>query len=66
MAYDFTGCLAHIDITYLIPSSIILRITGILDHNAACEKQGMQRLPPIPLHPHVWHTALKQLSSGAR
>ena len=66
MPYDFTGCLAHIDITYQFNTDCIIRITGILEHGVACEKQEMQRLPPVPLHPHVWQIALKQIQEGAR
>ncbi|KIJ39177.1 hypothetical protein M422DRAFT_258067 [Sphaerobolus stellatus SS14] len=63
--YDFTGCLAHLDITFDRQSFDIIRITGIMDHNSACEKQEMQRLPPVPLHPHVWQLAIQQLNTGA-
>lgn len=66
MPYNFTGCLAHIDITYYINTDCIIRITGILEHGVACEKQEMQQLPPVPLHPHVWQIALKQIQGGAR
>ncbi|KIJ42120.1 hypothetical protein M422DRAFT_780089 [Sphaerobolus stellatus SS14] len=65
MPYDFTGCLAHIDITYSPSRNMIFRIAGILEHNSGCEKQEMQRLPAVPLHPHVWQIALKQLEDGA-
>ncbi|KIJ41799.1 hypothetical protein M422DRAFT_255113 [Sphaerobolus stellatus SS14] len=65
MPYDFTGCLAHIDVTYSQTSSCILRIAGIIVHDEACDKQEMQRLPPIPLHSHVWKIALKQINEGA-
>ncbi|KIJ35569.1 hypothetical protein M422DRAFT_262151 [Sphaerobolus stellatus SS14] len=63
MPYDFTGCLAHLDITYT--DTCIIRITGIIEHNAKCEAQEMQRLPPVPLHPHVWKVSLKQINDGA-
>ncbi|KIJ56017.1 hypothetical protein M422DRAFT_239205 [Sphaerobolus stellatus SS14] len=65
MPYDFTGCAAHIDITYDQTSSRIIRIVGILEHNKECETQEMQRLPPVPLHPHVWKIAVNQLNDGA-
>ena len=64
--YDFTGCLAHMDITYCLSSLDILRITGIMTHNTACKAQHMTRLPPVPLHDHVWEVALQQLNDGAR
>jgi hypothetical protein len=66
MPYDFTGCLAHIDITFDKKSLKILRLTGVLDHNEACTSQNMIRLPSIPLHDHVWAVALEQLNEGAR
>ena len=62
--YDFTGCLAHLDLTYSIDSFIILRIVGILEHNSDCEKQEMQHLPAVPLHSHVWQIALQQINNG--
>ncbi|KIJ37260.1 hypothetical protein M422DRAFT_781831 [Sphaerobolus stellatus SS14] len=65
MPYDFTGCPAHIDVTYHHTSSHITRIVGILQHNEACEMQEMKRLPPIPLHPHVWKIAIEQINEGA-
>ncbi|HEV7738663.1 MAG TPA: hypothetical protein VGO47_14980 [Chlamydiales bacterium] len=66
MPYNFTGCLAHIDLTYEMLTSSILRITGVLEHNSECNEQTMQRLPAIPIHPHVWEIALRQLGDGAR
>lgn len=66
MPYDFTGCLAHIDITFTVPSQHIIRLAGILEHNEACKKKVMKRLPPIPLHPHVFQIALQQINEGAK
>jgi len=43
-----------------------IRITGVLTHNKECIERQMRRLPPIPLHGHVWQIALQQLSEGAR
>ncbi|KIJ47382.1 hypothetical protein M422DRAFT_248771 [Sphaerobolus stellatus SS14] len=65
MPYNFTGCLAHIDITFNRQSLSIIRITGILNHDLNCESQEMQRLPPVPLHPHVWRCAIEHLNKGA-
>ncbi|KIJ36909.1 hypothetical protein M422DRAFT_260533 [Sphaerobolus stellatus SS14] len=65
MPYDFTSCLAHLDITFSIESLQIIRITGIREHDPSCEKQEMQRLPPVPLHPDVWQVAIQQLNNGA-
>lgn len=65
-AYNFTGCLAHIDLTYHPVSLNVLWITGILIHNKLCLKKVMTCLPGIPLHTHVWQVALQQLNDGAR
>jgi len=65
MLYNFTSCFAHLDITYIVPNSTVLRITGIIDHDTSCEEQEMQRLPPIPLHPSVWVIAIQQINDGA-
>jgi len=64
--YDFTGCLAHIDLTYHTANLQIIRITGIITHNDSCCERNMKRLPAIPLHNHVWQIALDQLNVGAR
>jgi len=63
--YDFTGCLAHIHLTYNPSLLIFHRITGIINHNPSCKQQEMKCLPPVPLHPHVWHIALSQINDGA-
>ncbi|KIJ24411.1 hypothetical protein M422DRAFT_274829 [Sphaerobolus stellatus SS14] len=65
MPYNYTGCLAHLDITFICSSLRVLRITGVLEHDPACEKQEMQRYPPVPLHWHVWQCAIEQLNNGA-
>ncbi|GJJ10074.1 hypothetical protein Clacol_004300 [Clathrus columnatus] len=65
MPYDYTGCLAHLDLTYLPKSSFILRIAGILVHNNACMQKTMSWLPNVPLHLHVWQDALEQINNGA-
>jgi hypothetical protein len=64
--YDFTGCLAHLDITYLPSTLQVRRVTGIVSHNKECQHRLMVRLPAIPLHDHVWQVALQQLNDGAR
>ncbi|KAH9960984.1 hypothetical protein BGW80DRAFT_1438809 [Lactifluus volemus] len=63
--YDFTGCLAHADITYEKQPLKIRRIVGILEHNPECQLGVMTRMPSIPLHPHVIEVALAQLREGA-
>ena len=64
--YDFTGCLAHVDLTFRLHDLRILRVVGILKHNEACMKRKTRRLPAVPLHEHVWQVALQQLNDGAR
>ncbi|GJJ10373.1 hypothetical protein Clacol_004599 [Clathrus columnatus] len=63
--YDFTGCLAHLDITFVLKDSVVQRIMGIIEYNEACIAQDMKRFPAVPLHPHVWQIALEQLNEGA-
>ncbi|KAG8911330.1 hypothetical protein FRC02_006679 [Tulasnella sp. 418] len=64
MAYDFTGCLAHADITFCPADHQVLRIMGYFTHNEGCQKAKIERLPPIPLHPQVYEIALQQLQDG--
>lgn len=64
--YNFHECLAHADITYRPIDGQILRIAGVLSHCAPCQKAHIERRPRIPLHPHAYDTALRQLQSGAR
>ncbi|KAI0258025.1 hypothetical protein BC834DRAFT_837033, partial [Gloeopeniophorella convolvens] len=63
--YDFTGCLAHADITYDNVSGHTFRILGLLQHNEECQDSAMKRMPAIPLHQHVFEVALQQLKQGA-
>ncbi|KZS87578.1 hypothetical protein SISNIDRAFT_402256, partial [Sistotremastrum niveocremeum HHB9708] len=63
--YDFTGCLAHLDITYELESFEVFRIIGILDHNEQCKLEIVKRVPAIPLHPEVYSVAVGQLLDGA-
>ncbi|EIM80782.1 uncharacterized protein STEHIDRAFT_115633 [Stereum hirsutum FP-91666 SS1] len=63
--YDFTGCLAHADVTYS-DQNVVTRVVGILDHNDECREACLVRYPAVPLHPHVLEVALAQLASGAR
>jgi hypothetical protein len=64
--YDFTGCLAHVDITYDEQSGEVCYIMGFLNHNEACQLSIMKCIPAIPLHPHVIEVTLEQLGDGAR
>ncbi|KAI0048644.1 hypothetical protein FA95DRAFT_1654556, partial [Auriscalpium vulgare] len=66
VAYDFTGCLAHADITFTGDNyETILRVVGILEHNEDCKNSSLKRTPPIPLHEDVIEVALRQLKDGA-
>lgn len=40
MPYDFTGCIAHVDITF--NDIVIQRITGITEHNEECKTSTMK------------------------
>ena len=64
--YDFTGCIAHAEITERNSNGQVVQIVGVLDHNEGCQSAQMARLPSIPLHPHVYEVALDQLHSSAR
>ena len=64
--YDFTACLAHVEITERLSDGEITRITGQLDHNDACRDAVLKRLPAVPLHNHVYEVALEQLEGGAK
>lgn len=66
MPYDYTACPAHFNLTYTPQSSMIHRITGILEHNNDCKERSMSRFPRVPLHQHVWQDALDQINQGAR
>ncbi|KAI0062593.1 hypothetical protein BV25DRAFT_1945046 [Artomyces pyxidatus] len=62
--YEFTGCLAHVDITYG-PDGNVRRVVGNLEHNEKCISTVMTRYPAVPLHEHVVEVALQQLADGA-
>lgn len=64
--YDYTGCLAHVELTEREGDGIVTRVVGVLEHNDACLKSVMTRLPAVPLHSHVYEVALSQLQNGAR
>ena len=65
-AYDFTGCCAHADITYVQATGIITRVIGFFEHNESCKNGVLVRFPAVPLHEHVFEVALAQLAQGAR
>ncbi|EPQ52685.1 hypothetical protein GLOTRDRAFT_122648 [Gloeophyllum trabeum ATCC 11539] len=62
--FDHTGCLAHVEITDQSLDGAVMRIQGYLEHNEACQSSCLRRIPPIPLHPHVYEVALEQLKRG--
>ncbi|KAE9389767.1 hypothetical protein BT96DRAFT_834462, partial [Gymnopus androsaceus JB14] len=62
--FPFTGCLAHVEV-FEGANGSISRITGITEHNTACSSAVLERLPPVPLHEHVYEVALEQLRNGA-
>jgi len=64
--YNFTGCLAHVEVTELENNSAVTLIVGYLVHDPLCQTSVMQQFPAIPLHPHVYEVALSQLDSGGR
>lgn len=64
--YPFTGCLAHIEVTERVSDGAISRIAGIPEHNEPCKVAVLERVPPVPLHDHVYEVALQQLQSGSR
>ncbi|KZT32968.1 hypothetical protein SISSUDRAFT_1037372 [Sistotremastrum suecicum HHB10207 ss-3] len=64
--YDFTGCHAHIEVTFIASPLQVFRIIGILVHNDECQNTVMTRLPAVPLHEHVYEVAVQQLMDGAR
>jgi hypothetical protein len=63
-AVDFTGCLAHAEVTYVQSTQRILRIRGYFYHNEACKAALIARFPLVPLHPAVYEVALQQLKEG--
>lgn len=64
--FDFTACLAYVEITELQSNGQISRIAGYLVHNEGCKNSLLKRLPAVPLHDHVYELALDQLEKGAR
>lgn len=64
--YDFTGCLAYVEIIERASDGEITRVAGYFEHNLACKAAVLKRLPAVPLHNHVYEIALEQLEVGAR
>ncbi|KZP27505.1 hypothetical protein FIBSPDRAFT_730771 [Athelia psychrophila] len=63
--YEYTGCMAHLEVTEREGNGAVTRIVGVGEHNTECTQSVMARVPAIPLHPHVYEVALAQLQQGA-
>ncbi|KZV89638.1 hypothetical protein EXIGLDRAFT_139730 [Exidia glandulosa HHB12029] len=63
--WPFTGCLAHVEVTYWVTTGQVLRIRAYSEHNTACSEASLLRRPNVPLHPSVFDVALRQLQLGA-
>ena len=56
--YDFTGCIAHAEITECDSDGQVMQVVRVLDHNEVCQSAQIACLLSIPLHPHVYEVAL--------
>lgn len=65
-AYEFTGCISHVEVTEHSETGTVSRIIGILTHNEECVSAELKRRPAIHLHEHVYEVAIEQLLGGAR
>ncbi|KIJ29355.1 hypothetical protein M422DRAFT_269311 [Sphaerobolus stellatus SS14] len=63
-AVDFTGCLAHAELSINELTSKVLRVRGLLGHNETCQNAILARIPKLPVHPSVYAKALAQLQEG--
>ena len=64
--FNFTACFAHVEVTERISNGEVSRIVGHFTHNDTCKSALLRRLPAVPLHNHVYETALDQLENGAK
>ncbi|TFK18133.1 hypothetical protein FA15DRAFT_731220 [Coprinopsis marcescibilis] len=64
IAYPYTGCLSHVEITRRVHCMSVTCISGFWEHNASCLASSLERFPAIPLHPDVFSVALQQLEDG--
>lgn len=60
--FDYTGCLAHVDLIVREADYAVMKFAGLLHHHEPCRHVVLRRLPAVPLHPHVYEVALLQLS----
>jgi hypothetical protein len=63
-AFDFTACLAHVEVTVIAATQEVLRVRGYFEHNEACQKSVIARMPELQIHPSVYIVALAQLKEG--
>ncbi|KAF7985164.1 hypothetical protein HWV62_7760 [Athelia sp. TMB] len=64
-AFNFTGCLAHVEVTVIAKTRAVLRVRGHFEHNAGCQEAVVMRMPELQVHPSVYVVALAQLLDGA-
>lgn len=62
--WEFTGCLAHVEVVWHIKTSKVLRIRGYFEHNEGCRQAKCVNKPDLPLHPSVFDASLKMLLQG--
>ena len=63
-AVNFTGCLAHAEVTYMQSTQRIPHIHGYFHHNEGCKVALIARFPLVPLHLAVYQATLQQLKDG--
>ena len=64
-AVDFTGCLAHVEVSHTANSTKVLRICGYFEHDQGCRDAGLSWEPICALHTSILSTALDQVRGGA-
>ncbi|KAH9830367.1 uncharacterized protein C8Q71DRAFT_862657 [Rhodofomes roseus] len=57
--FDFTGCLAHAEVTYATVSGAVLRVRGIFEHNDACKT-----IQASVVHQHDWRPSTPLATSS--
>ena len=61
---EFTGCLAHVEVTYLTQTHCVVMIRGHLNHNQACQYATFTEKIKMLLHPDVFQHTLQQMKAG--